>query len=117
MPILWEDVQIYRSRHAFDADPDKANRVIHSCRCYPMSELEKVIQEYNLSVAIVAVPAKEAQALVNQLIETGIKGILNFAPIHLHVPDDVYIEDLDITTSLETVAYNARVIPKKGLMK
>jgi len=94
---------------AFDADPAKVDRVIHACHCYPMERLESVIQEGGLRVAIIAVPAAEAQDAANRLVAAGIRGILNFAPVRLHVPPHVYIEDNDITMSLETVAYHARL--------
>jgi redox-sensing transcriptional repressor len=93
---------------AFDIDPNRVNRVYHGCRCYPMRMLEDIIQEQNISVGIIAVPVSAAQEAADTMVHQGIEGILNFAPIPLRVAKRVYLEQVDITTSLETVAYFAR---------
>lgn len=93
---------------AFDQDPAKVNRVIHGCRCYAIEDLDAVVRELGVEVAILAVPASAAQGIAAQLIDSGVRGILNFAPISLRVPPEVYVEDLDMATSLERVAYFAR---------
>jgi len=59
-------------------------------------------------VAIIAVPPEAAQPVAEALAEAGVRGILNFAPVRLRVPEGVYVEDLDMTVSLEKVAYFAR---------
>jgi redox-sensing transcriptional repressor len=92
----------------FDQDPAKVNRVIHGCRCYPMEELGTVVKGQGVEVAILAVPAHAAQAIAQQLVTYGVRGILNFAPISLRVSPEVYVEDLDMAISLERVAYFAR---------
>lgn len=93
---------------AFDNDPAKVNRVIHGCRCHPISELSRVVREQNVRVAILTVPAREAQSISDELVEAGVRGVLNFAPVPLRVPPGTYSEDIDMTMSLETVAYFAR---------
>ena len=57
---------------------------------------------------MITVPAREAQDAADALVAAGVKGILNFAPVPLHVPRGVYVEDIDMTMSLEKVAYFAR---------
>jgi redox-sensing transcriptional repressor len=91
----------------FDVDPYKVDRVILGCRCYPMTELASVVREQNILVAIVAVPAGEAQSVTDKLAWAGIRGILNFAPVRLKVGPGVYVENVDMTMSLEKVAYFA----------
>ncbi len=93
---------------AFDNDPAKAGRVIHGCRCYPMEELAAVVAERSIKVAALAVPPQEAQGVTNALVDAGIKGILSFAPVPLRTPRGVYVEDIDMTMSLEKVAFFAR---------
>jgi redox-sensing transcriptional repressor len=93
---------------AFDTDPHKVNRVIHSCRCYPMEQLKEVIAGSDIKVAIIAVPAAEAQNVAESLVAGGIRGILNFAPVPLYVPPGIFVENIDFTMSLEKVAYFAR---------
>ena len=93
---------------AFDQDPAQVKRVIQGCRCHPMEELEGVVRERGVKVAILAIPAKSAQSIAEQLVSAGVRGILNFAPISLRLPPEVYVEYLDVAISLERVAYFAR---------
>lgn len=89
----------------FDVDTTKIDRVISGVKCYPLSRLMEVIKTHNISIAIVTVPADSASEVTAQLVEAGIKGVMNFTTIPLNVPDDVYMEQYDMITSLEKVAY------------
>jgi redox-sensing transcriptional repressor len=93
---------------AFDQDPDKTNRVIHGCRCYPIDDLPAIVREQAIEIAILAVPVSAAQTVADRLIASGVRGLLNFAPVSLRLPRTVYAEDLDMAISLERVAYFAR---------
>lgn len=93
---------------AFDTDPLKTGRVIHGCRCHLVDELETVIRARGIRVAIIAVPAGQAQRVADRLAQAGVRGILNFVPVPLHVPQTVAVEAIDITTALEKVAFLAR---------
>jgi redox-sensing transcriptional repressor len=93
---------------AFDIDPYKVNRVIHGCRSYPMESLPEVVGACGIAVGIIAVPAGAAQEAAEALVRAGIRGILNFAPVRLRVSPRVYVRDMDMTISLETVAFFAR---------
>jgi len=93
---------------AFDVDPSKVNRLIHGCRCYPIEDMNTVIKEKDIRVGVVAVPAREAQKVAHMLVRGGVRGIMNFAPIPLHVPAGIYVENVDMTMSLEKVAYFGR---------
>lgn len=90
---------------AFDVDESKIERVISGCRCYHISEINKEIREQKITLAIITVPALQAQNIANELVDAGIKGILNFAPIFIRTPDDVFVEELDMIMSLEKLAY------------
>jgi len=92
----------------FDSDESKAGRMISGCRCYLQSEIEEVVSRDGITVAILAVPPESAQSLADRLVASGIRGILNYAPVPLRVPDWVYLENRDVTTALEKVAYYAR---------
>lgn len=102
---------------AFDEDPAKAGRVIHGCRCYGVDELEEVLRREDIELAVIAVPANQAQPITDRLARCGITGVLNFAPVALHAPAGVYVENLDVTTSLEKVAFFARSETKKRKRK
>lgn len=93
---------------AFDVDPYKINRVIHGCRCHPMADLARVVDEESIEIAILTVRRDVAQKAADQLVRAGVKGILNFAPVPLRAPAHVYVEDIDMAMSLEKVAFFAR---------
>jgi redox-sensing transcriptional repressor len=92
---------------AFDTDSEKVNAVTNDCPCYPMEELDAVIQREQIRVAILAVPAPVAQIVGDRLSLSGIRGIVNFCPTALHLPPTVFVDNLDVTMSLEKVAFFA----------
>ena len=100
---------------AFDADRDKAGRVLYGVRCHAMNEMADVVVGQGIRVAAITVPASEAQDVADRLVRAGVRGILNFAPVRLRVPAGVYVEDVDVTMALEKVAYFARqALASKG---
>ncbi len=92
----------------FDIDPAKTGRMISGSRCHEQKHIEKVIRELGVTVAILTVPTEAAQNIADRLVSAGIRGILNYAPVPLRVPDWVYLENRDVTAALEKVAYFAR---------
>jgi len=95
---------------AFDSDPAKSGRVIHRCRVWPLAELSPVVREQGITVGVITVPASSAQRVAEAMLDAGIRGFLNFAPTPLHLPNHAYVEEMDITTSMEKVAYFARTL-------
>ncbi len=99
--------QPVRFAAAFDRAPEKTGRILHGCRCYPVAEMAAVIAREGIHVGVLAVPAGEAQAAADQLVLAGVRGILNFAPVRLHVPAGLYVEHVDLMVALDKVAYYA----------
>lgn len=93
---------------AFDDDPSKTNRKIHGCPCYPVSELTKIVEEKDIRIGIITVPAEAAQRVADELSAAGVRGLLNFAPVRIVAHRPIYVEDIDVTMALEKVAYFAR---------
>ena len=93
---------------AFDNDPKKIGTEICGRPCYDIADLDAKIHELGVRLGVITVPAEIAQLIGEKLVAAGITGILNFAPRRLHVPKDVYVEDVDLTTSMEKVAYFVR---------
>jgi redox-sensing transcriptional repressor len=89
----------------FDLNPDKIDRVYAGVWCYHFDRMAEIIQKENISIAVITVPASEATAVADKLILAGIKGVLNFTPRPLNVPSNVYLEEYDMITSLEKLAY------------
>jgi redox-sensing transcriptional repressor len=89
----------------FDSDSQKIGRVISGVKCYNTEEMAKIIKEQNISIAVITTPSQVAKATAERLVMAGIKGILNFTPVSLNVTPNVHLEEYDMTTSLEKVAY------------
>jgi redox-sensing transcriptional repressor len=90
---------------SFDNDPQKINKVISGVKCYPYNDLEQFINELKIQIAILTVPADFAREIAEETVRFGIKGILNFTTVPLNVPSDIYLEEYDMITSIEKVAY------------
>lgn len=89
----------------FDVDHNKIDRVISGVKCYPLNRIGEVVESDNISIAIMTVPADSATEVTEQLVEAGIKGILNFTTVPVNVGAGVYLDEYDMITSLEKVAY------------
>ena len=90
---------------AFDSDATKHGRRFGNIVVRPMEELPRAVREQHVSMAIVAVPAAEAQRVVDEAVAAGIKGILNFAPVMLHVPRAVHLQSVDLSIEIEYLSY------------
>jgi len=90
---------------AFDMEPGRKREKPVSTPIYPMERLAEIVQKRRVKMAIMTVPAAEAQEVTNNLVDAGITGILNFAPIVLHVPDDVMVNSVNLAIELENLSY------------
>lgn len=89
----------------FDVNEEKIGKVIGGVMCYHMDELVDLIQKMDISIAILTVPPEYARNTAESLSKYGIKGILNFTTVPLNMPQDVHLEEFDMITSIEKVAY------------
>ncbi|HIW66113.1 MAG TPA: redox-sensing transcriptional repressor Rex [Candidatus Alistipes intestinipullorum] len=90
---------------AFDVDPEKVGKQIDGIPCYHMDNFEQIVEDKEISIVIVSSPTKVAPTLVLPIINAGIKGVLNFTSTPLNFPQGIIVENYDITTLLEKVAY------------
>ncbi len=90
---------------AFDDDPAKIDRLFNGVPCHPMDSIEDVVVREEIRVAILCVPGSEAQRVAECLVRAGVKGFLNFAPVPLRLPVDVFLEEMDVTSAIEKVAF------------
>jgi len=90
---------------AFDLDPNKIDRIVSGVKCYSTQNMQTVVKEKDISIAILTVPADSAVGTTEKLVQSGIRGILNFTTVPLNVPSNVHLEEYDMITSLEKVAY------------
>lgn len=89
----------------FDQDPRLIGRKIDAISIYSIEQAQSMIRSNNIRVAIVAVPASAAQEVVDLLVDSGIKAILNFAPVKLNIPKNVHVHDADLTLELQSLIY------------
>jgi len=90
---------------AFDIDPAKIGKTIAGVKCYSKDQLPEVFEEMNISIGVITVPPENAADVAEKLVKAGVKGILNFTTVPLNVSSQVYLEEYDMVTSLEKVAY------------
>jgi len=88
----------------FDIDPFK-QKIRSEIPVYSLSRLKEIIDRFKVKVAIIAVPEISAQEIADELIQSGIKGIVNFAPVLLKTPPDVIVNNVNLCDELESVIY------------
>ena len=98
----------------FDLDPKKIGSEINGVKCYSIDRLREIIINKEISIGILTVPMYSAQEMAKSLVKAGIKGILNFTTVNLNVPDDVYLEEYDMITSIEKVGYYVKKHSRKS---
>ena len=90
---------------AFDIDPTRRRDTKIAQPLLGMEKLSDVIHERGVKMAILTVGVVAAQEVTNTLVECGITGILNFAPIVLHVPEEVMVNNVNLAIELENLSY------------
>jgi redox-sensing transcriptional repressor len=93
---------------AFDINPDKVDRIYDGVPCYNISRIAEVMKKENITIGIITVPAEQAPTIAETLVFSGAKGILNYSPKPLNISPSVYLEEYDMITSLEKVAFFAK---------
>lgn len=95
----------FRVACVFDDNPQKVGRRLGKFEICDVANLPEKLQELGVQIAIVAVPANAAQAVVNDLVQGGVKAILNYAPITVSVPPGVRVQYIDPVTHLQRMTY------------
>ena len=92
---------------AFDVDAEKVGRVFAGRRCYHVDDLETVLREFDVRMAIIASRPEGLQTLVDRVCGAGVHAILNFVPKRVSVPAGCHVEETDITSKLEMLSFLA----------
>ena len=90
---------------AFDSDTNKIGIEYNSIYCYSPYNLEEVIKKKKIKIAILTVPPDKAVEVAKKLVNAGITGILNYTSTPIHVPDNVFLDEYDMITTLEKAAF------------
>jgi redox-sensing transcriptional repressor len=93
---------------AFDTNPEVVGTTVEGCTVFDSAVMERALAEQGIGIGIIAVPSETAQAVAATLVKAGVRSIVNFAAVPLRVPDDVFVEHMDITSALESAAFFAR---------
>jgi redox-sensing transcriptional repressor len=89
----------------FDNDPKKIGTNVGGFLVQDISEMMGKIREAGVQIAMLSVPVDHAQQVTNMLVEAGVKGILNYAPINIAVPSDVHVQYIDPVLHLQRMTY------------
>lgn len=89
----------------FDHDPKKVGKKLDAREILDDSEMERVLVERGIEIVVVAVPASAAQRVVDRVVASGVRAILNFAPVRLRVPDEVALRNVDMVVEMEGLAF------------
>ena len=92
---------------AFDSSPKKQGKTIADIIIEPIERLADIVPKKNISIAIITTPAGQAQAVADNLVQAGVHCIMNFAPVKLNVPENIKVENVDLSHALETLTYFA----------
>ena len=95
----------------FDVEPSKVGKKYHRIDCFHINDIPRIIKERKIEIGIMTVPGEDAPAIAEILVKAGIKGLLNYTPKPVNVPDEVYLEEYDMITSLEKVAFFVKTHP------
>jgi len=89
----------------FDVDHSKVNKDYHGVHCYDISKIPEIIKKNDINIAILTISDDDIQAIVDVLVDSGIKGIVNYIAGPIRVPDEIYFKEYDIRTTLEEMSY------------
>lgn len=90
---------------AFDADEQKVGKWIQGRKVQPLSQLRSFVKRQNIHLGILTVPAEAAQAAASFMVQAGIRGIWNFTPVKLAVPEEVVTQKEDLAEGLAVLSH------------
>ena len=94
----------------FDNDPTRIGTTLGGLKVQPMRELAETVTSTDATIGIVAVPSTQAQSVIDQLVGTGLIGILNYAPVAPQVPDGTVLMNIDPVLSLQAMTFYLRQV-------
>ena len=90
---------------AFDVKEELIGTIQTGVPVYPMAEMVEELKNQQIEIVILTVPIDVAQKVTDDLVEAGIKGIMNFTPIRISVPTGIRIQNVDLAKELQTLIY------------
>ena len=90
----------------FDQDLNVIGATVNHVKVEDIAHMDRIVRERNIQIGIIAVPAAFAQGVADKLVEAGVRGIWNFAPIKMQVPDTIHIVNEDLSVGLSSLSYH-----------
>jgi redox-sensing transcriptional repressor len=108
----------FRIAALFDADPVRVGQHINGLDIVHVDDMDRVIKEEEITIGIVAVPARNAQEVADRMVAAGITSILNFAPTVLQVPRHISLRKVDLSIELQILSfYEQRKVAKESVLR
>jgi redox-sensing transcriptional repressor len=102
----------FNMKAVFDVDLSKVGLNIKGVEVSHISQMPEIIAERNIHIAVITVPAEQAQQVTDQLVAANIKGIWNFAPVQIKVPSNIIFVSEDLSVGLSSLSYHlTRALP------
>lgn len=98
----------FRFAALLDADPERVGERIYGLRVHHIDEVDSVVRDHGIQIAVIATPVHAAQAVADRLVAAGVTSILNFAPCVLTVPDGVDVRKVDLAVELQILSFHER---------
>jgi redox-sensing transcriptional repressor len=95
----------FRISLIFDSDPAKVGTILNGFQIYDDAQIKTLLPQHGITLAMIAVPADDAQKVADKLVEAGVRGLLNYAPITLTVPEEVRVQYIDPVVHLQRMTY------------
>ena len=95
----------FRIVAAFDIETHKIGEKFEGIPVFPIDELRQRVAEFGIRLGLLAVPAPAAQEVAEQLLKAGLRGIFNFAPVKLSLPDEIQLVSVDLAVELEQLTF------------
>ena len=89
----------------YDSNPEKVGRTLEGIEIRDMTRFEGDVAREQPEIAVIAIPGEGAQDVLDRIVRTGIKAVLNFAPVQLHAPADVTVKAVNMAMELEGLSF------------
>lgn len=100
-----------------DADAGLVGTEVAGLAVEDAADLEAVVSERGVTIAVLATPAAAAQEVATRLVEAGVTAILNFAPVHIDVPPHVTVRKVDLSVELQILSFYEQLHANGGLVR
>ena len=100
-----------------DADPDTIGTLVAGLEVEDVADLEEIVASRGVTIAVLATPAAVTQQVAERLVSTGVTAIMNFAPVHLALPDHVTIRKVDLSVELQILSFYEQMHANGGLVR